>query len=93
MDVKKVAKLAHLEITDEEVALYTPQMAEIVSYIEQLNELDTDHIEPMLGGLTDEGMDTDADRDDIVKASFEQEQALGEAPVGVAGHFQVPKVL
>ena len=52
MDVRKVATLAHLEITDEEVALYTPQMVEIVKYVEQLNELDTEDIEPMLGGLT-----------------------------------------
>ena len=55
MDVRKVAKLAHLEITEEEVALYTPQMANIVAYVEQLNELDTENIEPAIGGLTPEG--------------------------------------
>ncbi|MEO7674816.1 MAG: Asp-tRNA(Asn)/Glu-tRNA(Gln) amidotransferase subunit GatC [Pyrinomonadaceae bacterium] len=93
MDVRKVAKLAHLEITDEEVALYTPQMADIVKYMEQLNELDTENIEPMLGGLTDEGAATEAIRDDVVVASLGQEAALSEAPSGVAGHFQVPKVL
>ncbi|MCA1590703.1 MAG: Asp-tRNA(Asn)/Glu-tRNA(Gln) amidotransferase subunit GatC [Acidobacteria bacterium] len=93
MDVKKVAHLAHLEITDEEVALYTPQMAEIVKYVEQLNELDTDATEPMLGGLTLEGEQTPADRDDEICPSFEKEKALGEAPVAVSGHFQVPKVL
>ena len=93
MDVKKVAKLAHLEITDEEVAIYTPQMADIVKYIEQLNELDTDTIEPMLGGLTDEGVATQSIRDDAVVPSLGQEAALSQAPSGVAGHFQVPKVL
>lgn len=93
MDVRSVAKLAHLEITDEEVALYTPQMADIVKYVEQLNELDTNDIEPMLGGLTDEGTATAADRDDTVVPSFSQKEALSEAPAGVAGHFQVPKVL
>ena len=93
MDVRSVAKLAHLEITDEEVALYTPQMAEIVNYIEQLNELDTGSIEPMLGGLTDEGAATATVRDDVVVPSFTQAEALSEAPSGVAGHFQVPKVL
>ncbi|NOT47512.1 MAG: Asp-tRNA(Asn)/Glu-tRNA(Gln) amidotransferase subunit GatC [Acidobacteria bacterium] len=93
MDVRNVAKLAHLEITDEEVALYTPQMADIVQYVEQLNELDISEIEPMLGGLTDEGAATFVDRDDIVIASFSQKEALSEAPAGVAGHFQVPKVL
>ncbi len=93
MDVRKVAKLAHLEITDEEVALYTPQMADIVKYIEQLNELDTENIEPMLGGLTEEGAATEAIRDDVAVPSLGQEAALSQAPSSVAGHFQVPKVL
>lgn len=93
MDVKKVATLAHLEISDEEVALYTPQMAEIVKYVEQLNELDTADVEPMLGGLTDEGEATVTIREDNVRASFTQDEALSEAPAGVSGHFQVPKVL
>lgn len=93
MDVRKVAKLAHLEITDEEVAIYTPQMANIVKYVEQLDELDTSDIEPMLGGLTVEGEATDSIRPDESRASFSQEEALSEAPSGVAGHFQVPKVL
>ena len=93
MDVRKVAKLAHLEITDEEVAMYTPQMAEIVKYVEQLNELDTDNVEPMLGGLTAEGAGTETIRLDERRKSFTQEGALSEAPSGVAGHFQVPKVL
>jgi aspartyl-tRNA(Asn)/glutamyl-tRNA(Gln) amidotransferase subunit C len=93
MDVRKIAKLAHLEITDEEVAIYTPQMANIVKYVEQLNELDTDNVEPMLGGLTVEGSATETIRIDEPHKSFTQEEALGEAPSGVAGHFQVPKVL
>jgi aspartyl-tRNA(Asn)/glutamyl-tRNA(Gln) amidotransferase subunit C len=93
MDVRKIATLAHLEITDEEVALYTPQMASIVAYVEQLNELDTENIEPMLGGLTDEGKATDTRREDIPHESLGQKNALKEAPSGVGGHFQVPKVL
>ena len=93
MDVRKVATLAHLEISDEEVALYTPQMADIVKYVEQLNELDTEDVDPMLGGLTDEGEATATSRDDIVRDSFTQQEALSEAPSGVEGHFQVPKVL
>ncbi|CAN5508446.1 Asp-tRNA(Asn)/Glu-tRNA(Gln) amidotransferase subunit GatC [soil metagenome] len=93
MDVRKVAKLAHLEISDEEVALYTPQMANIVSYIEQLNELDTENIEPMLGGLTAEGEATDTRCADIPHESLGQKNALKEAPSAVEGHFQVPKVL
>lgn len=93
MDVRKVAKLAHLEITDEEVALYTPQLANIVNYVEQLNELDTADIEPMLGGLTVEGEATESIRPDEPRGSFTQDESLAEAPSAVAGHFQVPKVL
>jgi aspartyl-tRNA(Asn)/glutamyl-tRNA(Gln) amidotransferase subunit C len=93
MDVRKIATLAHLKITDEDVAMYTPQMAEIVKYVEQLNELDIGDIEPMLGGLTAEGQATASIREDRPHSSFTQEEALREAPSGVAGHFQVPKVL
>jgi aspartyl-tRNA(Asn)/glutamyl-tRNA(Gln) amidotransferase subunit C len=93
MDVRQVAKLAHLEITDEEVALYTPQMAEIVKYVEQLNELDTGDVEPMLGGLTAEGEATETLREDIPGGSLGQKAALSQAPSAVEGHFQVPKVL
>ncbi|QQS32473.1 MAG: Asp-tRNA(Asn)/Glu-tRNA(Gln) amidotransferase subunit GatC [Acidobacteriota bacterium] len=93
MDVKKIAKLAHLEITDAEVEVYTPQMQEIVAYIEQLNELETENVEPMLGGLTAEGMATSTSREDTPGDSFSQHEALSESPSAVVGHFQVPKVL
>lgn len=93
MDVRKVAKLAHLEISDDEVALYTPQMLDIVKYIEQLNELDTENIEPMLGGLTEAGQLTETIREDVPTGSLGQTAALDQAPSAVAGHFQVPKVL
>jgi aspartyl-tRNA(Asn)/glutamyl-tRNA(Gln) amidotransferase subunit C len=93
MDVRKVAKLAHLEITDAEVDLYSPQMEEIVKYIEQLNELDTELVEPAIGGLTPEGEATFTDREDVPVESLGQKAALGQAPSAVAGHFQVPKVL
>ena len=93
MDVRKVAKLAHLEITDAEVELYTPQMAEIVKYVEQLNELDTENVEPAIGGLTAEGEATVIEREDIPVDSLGQQAALDQAPSAVAGHFQVPKVL
>jgi aspartyl-tRNA(Asn)/glutamyl-tRNA(Gln) amidotransferase subunit C len=93
MDVRKVAKLAHLEITDAEVELYTPQMADIVKYIEQLNELDTENVQPAIGGLTPEGEETVTTREDEPVGSLGQEAALDQAPSAVAGHFRVPKVL
>ena len=93
MDVRKVAKLAHLEITDAEAETYGPQMAEIVAYVEKLNELDTSDVEPAIGGLTPEGESTRADRDDSVRPSLSQGEALDQAPSAVEGHFRVPKVL
>ena len=93
MDVKNIAKLAHLEITEEEVALYTPQMAEIVAYVEQLNELDTETIEASIGGLTAEGAETSTMRDDTPHKSLGQELALDQAPAATNGYFRVPKVL
>ncbi|CAN5353530.1 Asp-tRNA(Asn)/Glu-tRNA(Gln) amidotransferase subunit GatC [soil metagenome] len=93
MDIRKIAKLAHLEITDAEIEIYGPQMKSIVEYIEQLNELDTEDVEPMLGGMTAEGESTQTTREDEPVASLRQEAALGQAPSAVAGHFQVPKVL
>lgn len=93
MDVRQVAKLAHLKITEEEVALYTPQMDDIVKYVEQLNEIDTADVEPMLGGLTAEGEATSTIREDIPGGSLGQKAALSQAPSALEGHFQVPKVL
>ena len=92
-DVRKIAKLAHLEISEEEVALYTPQMADIVAYVEQLNELDTETIEPAIGGLTAEGEATKTDREDVPHESLGQQKALEQAPSASDGHFRVPKVL
>ncbi len=92
-DVQKIAALAHLEITTEEQHAFTPQLAEIIAYVEQLNELDTSQVEPSAGGLTREGEQTDVRREDIVRPSLGQKLALEEAPDAAHGHFRVPKVL
>lgn len=92
-DIEKIAQLAHLEITDEERRTFAPQMVEIVTYVEQLNEIDTAAVEPALGGLTPEGEGTDSSRPDEVEPSLGQKVALDQAPDAAAGHFRVPKVL
>jgi aspartyl-tRNA(Asn)/glutamyl-tRNA(Gln) amidotransferase subunit C len=94
MDVKKVAKLAHLEITEEEVLIYTPQMQKIVAFVEQLNELNTDEVEPALGGLTPEGQATQTVRmEEEPHQTLGQESAISQSPDTHAGYFRVPKVL
>lgn len=92
-DVEKVAQLAHMEITAAELKIFAPQMADIVSYVEQLNEVATSNVPPALGGLTPEGEATDSARDDILEPSLGQKKALAEAPDAASGHFRVPKVL
>jgi aspartyl-tRNA(Asn)/glutamyl-tRNA(Gln) amidotransferase subunit C len=92
-DVEKVAQLAHLEITPEELKTFAPQMAEIVSYVAQLNEVATGKVPPALGGLTPEGEATDSAREDVIVPSLGQETALAEAPDAASGYFRVPKVL
>ena len=92
-DVEKVAQLAHMEITSEELKIFAPQMADIVSYVEQLNEVATNNIPPALGGFTPEGEATESSRDDIPAPSLGQKKALAEAPDAASGHFRVPKVL
>ena len=92
-DIAKVAQLAHLELAEEELKTFGPQIAEIVAYVEQLNELDTAAVEPAIGGLTPEGEKTDTSRPDEIAGSLGQKTALAEAPDAAAGHFRVPKVL
>src|ERR1044072_2720177 len=92
-DIEKVAQLAHLELAEEELKTFGPQISEIVSYVEQLNEIDTSNVEPALGGLTPAGEATSADRAGEVQPSLGQKIALDQAPDAAAGHFRVPKVL
>jgi aspartyl-tRNA(Asn)/glutamyl-tRNA(Gln) amidotransferase subunit C len=92
-DIEKVAQLAHLELDEEELKTLGAQITEIVNYVEQLNELDTAHIEPAIGGLTPDVAGTDFSRADEVRGSLGQKTALAEAPDPASGHFRVPKVL
>ena len=92
-DIAKVAQLAHLELDDEELKVFGPQIAEIITYVEQLNQLDTANVPPALGGLTPEAEQTNSSRDDEIAPSLGQKIALAEAPDPAEGHFRVPKVL
>jgi aspartyl-tRNA(Asn)/glutamyl-tRNA(Gln) amidotransferase subunit C len=92
-DIEKIAQLAHLDIAEDERRLFAPQISEIVSYVEQLNAIDTSTVEPALGGLTPEGEQTESDRADQLQPSLGQKIALDQAPDPASGHFRVPKVL
>jgi aspartyl-tRNA(Asn)/glutamyl-tRNA(Gln) amidotransferase subunit C len=92
-DIEKIALLAHLDITEDERKTFAPQISEIVTYVEQLNAIDTSAVEPALGGLTSEGEQTESSRTDEVQPSLGQKLALDQAPDAASGHFRVPKVL
>jgi aspartyl-tRNA(Asn)/glutamyl-tRNA(Gln) amidotransferase subunit C len=88
-EVEHVARLARLELSDEEKETFTSQMDAILAYVEKLNELDTSGIVPTAHAVPMEN----AFRDDLVNPSIGVENALANAPDRVEGFFRVPKVI
>jgi aspartyl-tRNA(Asn)/glutamyl-tRNA(Gln) amidotransferase subunit C len=91
-DVRYVADLAHLELTEEEVKKYLPQIDSILQYVQKLNELDTTAIEPM-AQVTYPGSENASFRADQPQRNFSQEEALANSPESGAGCFKVPSVI
>lgn len=93
-DVLRVAELAHLELTPEEVELYRTQLDEILTYIGKLNELDTDKVEPMAQVLFAAAGDAHPElRDDTLLTCNVSEAILAQAPDAGPPFFRVPKVI
>jgi aspartyl-tRNA(Asn)/glutamyl-tRNA(Gln) amidotransferase subunit C len=92
-DVEKIAELARLDLTVEETESFTTQLSAILSYIDKLNELDTDDVPPMSHSTTaDEDVEC-VRRDDEVRPGIGQKVALENAPDPADGYFRVPKVI
>jgi aspartyl-tRNA(Asn)/glutamyl-tRNA(Gln) amidotransferase subunit C len=92
-EVEKIALLANLELTAEEKQSLSTQLAAIVEYIDQLNELDTENIRPWQHRSAGEVPVSSASRDDVTAMSLPQAKALEQAPDAADGHFRVPKVM
>lgn len=90
-EVRYVADLANLSLTDEEIRRYCADLDEILVYAAKLDALDTSQVEPMAQVIYD-AEETATLRPDEVKPSFATEVALARAPMSGAGHFKVPKV-
>lgn len=88
-DVEKVALLARLQWTPEELETLTGQLAQVVGYVEQLGELNTDGVEPMAHAVEV----TNVFRADVATPSLPREQALANAPHHDGTFFLVPAVL
>jgi aspartyl-tRNA(Asn)/glutamyl-tRNA(Gln) amidotransferase subunit C len=88
-DVRKVAALARLALTEEEEKLYTEQLARILTYVEKLSEVDTEGVEPTKYVVPiDKHL-----REDKVRPSLSQEEALKNAPHADKDCFKVPKII
>jgi aspartyl-tRNA(Asn)/glutamyl-tRNA(Gln) amidotransferase subunit C len=91
-DARYVADLAHLELTEDEVKRFLPQLDSILEYMQKLNELDTSRVEPM-AQVTYAAAENPALRADAPYKTFSQDEALANAPETGAGCFKVPLVI
>jgi aspartyl-tRNA(Asn)/glutamyl-tRNA(Gln) amidotransferase subunit C len=96
-EIEKIARLANLALTEEEKRSFPSQLAEIVDYIDHLNELETADIVPWSPRSAGEVATSHATREDGPlpgwEASLGTETAVAGAPDAEEGHFTVPRVI
>ena len=87
--VRKVAKLSRLDLSDAEVEEFTGQLSAILEYVEKMNELDTTGVEPLAHCLPVNNVL----REDSAKESLGTDKVLANAPQRDGEFFKVPKIL
>lgn len=87
-EVRHVATLARLDLSEQEETRLTDQMNQLLEYMETLNALDTTDVAPMTHAIQRENVF----REDEVRPSIERDEALGNAPRSDGVNFLVPKV-
>ena len=87
--VRKVAKLSRLELTEVEIEAFTGQLSAILDYVEKMNELNTESVEPLAHCLPINNVL----REDRAEESLGAEKALANAPQRDGNFFKVPKIL
>ncbi len=87
-EVRHVADLARLELTEEEIALYTEQLSAILGYAESLQQVDTSHVAPTPYVLPSHNVM----REDEPRPCLSNEAALANAPASANGFFKVRAV-
>ncbi len=87
-DVEHVAKLARLDITEEEKVKFSKQLGDVLKYVEQMNEVDTSNVEP-LSHVVDFN---NVMREDEIHYDCTKEQLMMNAPDEENGFFKVPKI-
>jgi aspartyl-tRNA(Asn)/glutamyl-tRNA(Gln) amidotransferase subunit C len=87
-DIEKISRLAQIEIKDDKEILAT-QIENVINWIEKLNEVNTDNIEPMIN-VHNEPLHLNADE---VSEGNIADDVLKNAPKQIYGYFAVPKVI
>jgi aspartyl-tRNA(Asn)/glutamyl-tRNA(Gln) amidotransferase subunit C len=87
--VRHIAKLARIGMSDAEIEALVPELNNILGWVEQLGEVDTDGVEP-LATVIDLKLRL---RDDVVTAGDIRDAVLANAPEAQHGFFAVPKVI
>lgn len=90
--VRYVAGLANLTLTEEEIHKYAHDLSDILTHIDKLNELNTAGVEPMAQVLF-EADETASLRPDEAHKPLANADALGNAPLAGQGYFKVPRVI
>ncbi len=88
-DVQYIARLAKLRLSEQELPQMTQQLNKILEYMDQLNELDTEDVQPLAHPLQMENVF----REDVRQPSLKPEEALANAPERKGSYFSVPKVV
>jgi aspartyl-tRNA(Asn)/glutamyl-tRNA(Gln) amidotransferase subunit C len=91
-EVRYVANLGNVRLTDEEIPRMAKDLEEILTYIDKLNELDTANVEPMAQVLL-EADETATLREDVERPTLGSEAALANAPLSGGGYYKVPLVI
>ncbi len=92
-EVLKIADLARLHFSEEELDAFIVQFQKILDYIEQLKQANVEGIEPTSHVSLAADFEKHIFREDEVKPSLPVEESLANSPDSGAGHFRVPKVL
>ncbi|MGZ2411148.1 aspartyl-tRNA(Asn)/glutamyl-tRNA(Gln) amidotransferase subunit C [Sphingomonas sp. F9_3S_D5_B_2] len=87
--VRHIAKLARIAMSDEEIERLAPELNNILGWVEQLGEVNTDGVEP-LATVIDQKLRL---RDDVLNDGNIREDILANAPEAQHGFFAVPKVI
>jgi aspartyl-tRNA(Asn)/glutamyl-tRNA(Gln) amidotransferase subunit C len=86
--VRKVANLARLDLTESEVEEFAGQLSAIIDYVEKMNGLDTSNVEPLAHCLPI----SNVFREDVIRESLGTEKTLANAPEHDGEFFKVPKI-